>query len=217
MLILLSLVCTSPDLAGTIPDSVVMTRKDRFAPWASLLFPGSGELMRGYQTKGEILLWIDGITIAGVAGFGWDSYQKNNSAIGMAAMNAGANPLNRSSSYLNSMESYMSSDDYNADLLIEARSRYPDDLEKQKEYYEARKIEDEDAWLWKTDSLRLEYFQQRTSMRNSVGAAQILAGVMVLTRVFSVFDVSFFSPPKESRLGLIPQFDNPGVQLVYRF
>jgi hypothetical protein len=217
--IFLSLILVIQGTLSTVVDSVQLSRKDKFAPWASLLFPGTGELMRGYKVKGELLLWADGLSIAGVAGFSLDALEKNNAAVGMAAINAGANPKNRSHSYLSAMEGYMSSDDYNLALAIEAREQYPDDLQKQKEYVDARKFSKEDVWLWGSDSLRIEYFKERTSVRRSQQTAQILAGVMVITRIFSVFDVSFFSPRKESDFGLVPvpNLERPGVSFVYRF
>ncbi len=202
---------------STTTDSLQLSRKERLAPWASLALPGTGELMRGYRVKGELFLWLDGLTIAGVTGFGIDALEKNNAACGMAVMNAGANPANRSHTYLSAMESYLSSDDYNIDLAIEARYLYPDDLTKQKEYIDARSIKEEDVWLWNSDSIRIEYFKERTAVRRSQQTAQILAGVMVVTRIVSVFDVSFFSPRKEANLGIIPSLDTPGISLVYRF
>lgn len=214
---LLSLILIGQGNLVPAADSAKVTKKDRLAPWASLALPGTGELMRGYKVKGELLLWLDGLSIAGVTGFSVDALQRNNAACGMAVMDAGANPVNRSHSYLSAMENYLSSNDYNIDLAIEARDLYPDDLLRQKEYVDARKIAEEDEWLWRSDSLRIEYFKQRTAVRRSQQTAQILAGVMVVTRLVSVFDVSFFSPRKDTGFGFEPRFDEPGFSLVYRF
>jgi len=201
-------------IGSDIPDT---TKADRLAPLASFLLPGTGELIRGYKVKGEVFLWTDGLVMAGVAGFGWDAAGKRNAAIYDAEMNAGANPSNRTHKYLAAMESNLSSNDYNLNVTKEARNMYPDDLAKQQEYITANSFVGDDIWSWQTDSLRIAYLNERNNMRRAWQTSQALMGVMLLTRIVSLFDVSFFSPPQGSRFGLETGTDLPGIKLVYRF
>ncbi len=197
-----------------------MTFGEKFAPWASLIYPGTGELLRGYKLKGEILMWADGLAVTSMLGFTWDAANKRNVSRQMAVMDAGANPSNPNEKYYSKMEEFLSSDLYNQSLAIKARKAYPKDLPAQKAYIAARAYVGDDAWVWKSDSAKVRYLRQRTAMRNSEGTSNIIFGVMVLTRIISVFDVAFFSPPTESpRLGLEPVVDPnaPGLKLTYHF
>lgn len=194
-----------------------LTRAEKLAPFASLFLPGTGELIRGYRLKGELFLCGDGLAIAGAAGFGWDAFNKGQAAIGMAVMNADANPSNRSRIYLAAMESYFSSDDYNLNVAREARDLYPDDLAAQQDYIAANSFTGGDAWMWRSDSLMMGYFNQRIRMRRAQQTSTVFIGVMLLTRLASTLDVAFFSPVGSSRLGIVPRFDPPGIQLIWRF
>lgn len=189
----------------------------RLAPWASLLVPGSGELLRGYKLKGEAFLWADGAALTGAVGFGWDAASKGSAARGMAVMNAGANSGNRSRTYLAALEEYLSSDDYNLEVAIDARRLYPNDFQEQQAYIAEHSFAGDDAWLWVSDSLRSEYVDQRARARKSEQACQAFIGIMVLARLASAFDVVFFSPQKESRLGVVPTWDHPGFRITCRF
>ena len=195
------------------------SRAEKLAPLASLLLPGTGELIRGYNLKGELFLWADGMAITGAAGFGWDALNKRSASANMAVMYADANASNRSRDYLGAMETFVSSDAYNLDVAREARSFYPDDFAAQQEYIVRNSFTGEDAWEWSSDSLWDEYISQRTLMRKASQVSTAFMGIMLLTRVASVMDVAFFSPIGEGRLGLLPLYDpaNPGLQLVYRF
>ncbi|MBN2378284.1 hypothetical protein JXM67_00560 [candidate division WOR-3 bacterium] len=203
----------------SVATSAELSSAQRLAPLYSLLLPGTGELIRGYKVKGEIFLWVDGITAAGVAGFGWDASGKRRASIYSAIMHAHANPDNRSHKYLAAMEGFLSSGDYNQGIAREARALYEKDLTKQLEYIEKNSFVEEDAWVWETDSLRLSYLEERNDMRRAWQTSQALMGLMLLTRVVSAFDAGFFSEPKESKFGLGISVDPhiPGIQLVYRF
>lgn len=219
MSFLLTLLLLGADPSQEMQSGVELTRAERLAPLASLLLPGTGELIRGYRVKGEIFLWADALTMAGVAGFGWDAAGKRRAATYIAVMHADANPDNRSHKYLAALEGYLSSDDYNQYIAREARSLYEDDLTAQQEYIAQNSFAGEDIWTWESDSSRLTYLEERNNMRRAWQTSQILMGVMLLARVTSMFDVSFFSPPPQSRVGLkvYPHPQTPGVQLVYRF
>ena len=214
----MNLLLTLAILAANAGDSTIKPSfGQRIAPWASLLLPGTGELLRGYPVKGEIFLWADGAAVTGAIGFGWDAASKADAARTMAVMYAGANPLNSSRTYLSAIESYRSSDDYNLDVAIEARRLYPDDLEAQQRYIETNSFTGDDAWVWPSDSLLLEYFNERTGMRRAQAASQAFLGLMLLARLASAFDVAFFSPPQGGRVGLAPMPDRLGLQITYRF
>jgi hypothetical protein len=195
------------------------SRAEKLAPWASLVLPGAGELIRGYKLKGELFLWADGLAITGAAGFGWDALSKRSASVNMAVMYADANVSNRSRDYLGAMENFASSEDYNLDVAREARSLYPKDFAAQQEYIATHSFTGDDVWEWSSDSLWDEYISQRTLMRKASQVSTAFMGIMLLTRVASTFDVAFFSPVGESRLGLVPIPDpaNPGVQVVCRF
>lgn len=189
----------------------------RLAPVGSVLIPGTGEFIRGYPKKGEAFLWAEGFAVTGAAGFGWDAYQKREAARTMAVLNAGSNPSNRSRDYLAALENYASSDEYNLDVAREARQLYPDDFSAREEYLKANSFTGEDAWEWESDSLFSEYALQRTRMRTARQVSSAFLGVMLLNRVVSMFDVTFFSPLTSERWGLEPTLDEPGLRFTWRF
>lgn len=219
MKLLLTLSLLIPTLSQSDALKSELTLGHKLAPWSSLLLPGTGELLRGYPLKGEIFLWADGLAIAGAAGFGWDAASKKSAATGMAMMFAGANPVNRSSTYLVAMEGFMSSDDYNLAVSRDARRLYPDDLEAQQQYIAENSYIGDDAWMWSSDSLREAYLDYRAGMRRAQQTSQAFLGLMVFTRLVSMLDVTLFSPPRQQGLGLVPSYEDnrPGLQLIYRF
>lgn len=220
-LMLLSVDTPDVTVASGVSDTAVLVKEsscaERLAPLTSLLLPGTGELIRGYRLKGELFLWGDGFAIAGAAGFGWDAVNKRGASANMAVMYAGSNASNRSRAYLSAMENFVSSDAYNLDIAREARSLYPDDLVAQQEYIARNSFTGEDSWMWGSDSLWTEFLNQRTRMRKASQTSTVFMGIMLLTRLASMLDVTFFSPVGSSRLGIVPRFDIPGIQLTYRF
>ncbi len=221
MIALIFVSVDTPQMSEDAQNMVVAitepSRAERLAPLTSLLLPGTGELIRGYRLKGELFLWGDGFAIAGAAGFGWDAVNKRDASANMAVMYAGSNASNHSRAYLSAMENYFSSDDYNVSVAREARSLYPDDLAAQQEYIASNSFRDDDSWMWGSDSLWTEFLNQRTRMRKAQQTSTAFLGLMLLTRIASVMDVAFFSPVGSSRLGIVPRFDIPGIQLTYRF
>jgi len=227
MTFVIALILISADVPNDAPNDAAAktievresSRAEKLAPLASLLFPGTGELIRGYKLKGELFLWGDAAAMTVAAAYGWDGINKRGASVSLAVMYADASISNSSRAYFNAMENYGSSQAYNQSVAREARSLYPDDLAAQQEYLAENSYAGEDAWEWQSDSLWDAYLDQRTGMRKANQVSTAFLGIMLLTRLSSLLDVSFFSPVGETRLGVVPVADPaaPGLELVYRF
>uniref|UniRef100_A0A7C3URJ7 DUF5683 domain-containing protein n=1 Tax=candidate division WOR-3 bacterium TaxID=2052148 RepID=A0A7C3URJ7_UNCW3 len=184
---------------------------------SSALLPGSGELLLREKIRGELFLLTDGLL--------WLSFFSarslgnfiNQDAILFSAEHAGANGEKRDDDYYKYLEEYNSADEFNEIILREARNRYPDDPEKQKEYLKKYGYFGEDAWSWESDSARIRYWRMRRRARAHYLRAKFFFAGNLLLRVISVFDVSFLLDKKKRlsyELQVIPE---TRIGLNYRF
>jgi len=190
---------------------------------ASVLLPGSGELLSGNRAAGEAFLWADGVLwlVWGTA-YWFGSTQNHNARI-YAVENAGA-PFNQKTAYYDILEDYDNSDDYNTQLMRDARQRYPDTLadapQKRLEYLQKHGYFGADGWNWNPDSLRTTgYWEIRRSARVALQRASFAMGGLVLNRLVSVVDCLFFAKekPLSKKIGFVPTENKPGLGVVYRF
>ena len=161
----------------------------------SLLVPGWGEMtFRSYE-KAKIFMFSDVVAMGGFLIFKSLNIKYDKSALLFASKNAGADGSYFNKSYLESLEIYTSSEDYNNYIKIKARDFFPNDIEKQKEYIEEHSYKGKKAWLWKSDSLRIEFKSIRREAKKYGIRSNVFFGTAILLRIISAFDTRFFTNP----------------------
>jgi hypothetical protein len=195
---------------------------------ASLALPGAGEMLKGHQAKGEAFLWTDATVWLSYGGLTAVGAARNQSARLFARRYSGASVNVRKDEYYVALERYDNSDLYNEDIRREARELYPDDPDRQKAYAQTHGYYGDEAWDWGSDSLRVNYWEQRKGARGLLHTAAFFVGAALLDRLASALDVAFFTPDRHAphatrhstirdHLGAVPTYDRPGLELVYRF
>jgi len=101
--------------------------------------------------------------------------------------------------YYRALSYYVSSDEYNIDVMRDARFRYPYDREKQLEYFEAYGLFGRDTWEWSSLDQQLDFRNTRTASKESYRRAVLSTGFAVLNRVVSMVDIYLSFKLDESR------------------
>jgi hypothetical protein len=84
---------------------------------------------------------------------------------------------------------YLSSEEYNVDVMRQARLLYPDDRDLEAAYLDANGYFGEDSWEWDSLQRMQEFGLERTMSRRSYRRAVLTTGFAVLNRMVSVIDV----------------------------
>jgi hypothetical protein len=130
----------------------------------------------------------EGAIWATFAGFRIQGRMREDRYKEMADLYAGVDG-ERNDDYYLALAHYMSSEDYNIDVMREARLMYPDDRDKQLAYFEANGYFGDDAWAWDSDDRREDFRLTRTRSRESYRRAVLTTGFAVLNRLISLADV----------------------------
>jgi hypothetical protein len=186
---------------------------------ASMALPGTGQMMLGSAKRGEALLWLDGGLWALWTGFSWYSSAREHDARLLAGREAGADLARKEPRYFKAMERYDNADQYNEGVRADARDMYPDDPQRQHDYYQSQGYFGAQAWNWSSDSARFDYWGTRKSGRTAALRAQFAAGALLLNRLASVVDCAFFAGRgrSSSRVEFRPGAAEPGIKVCYRF
>ena len=185
---------------------------------ASVVLPGTGQMMLGSAKRGEALLWLDGTLWALWSGFSWYSSAREHDARLYAGREAGADLAVKESHYYRALEQYDNSDQYNEGVRSDARDIYPDDPERQHAYYESRGYFGSKVWNWSSDSARFRYWRTRRAGRDAAMNAQFAVGALLLNRLASIVDCALFAGRAGStrRVEFRPGDTEPGIKICYR-
>lgn len=174
------------------------------------LIPGAGEYYANRPSRAKYFLATESIVWGAYLGFTYYGRRVRDDYRLFAASKAGADLNLRSEDYYSAMEQYFSSEDYNADVLREARRLYPDDPESQLAYYRENGYFGEKQWNWKDESKWLRYRELRVKSRNAFQRAIYMTGLAVLNRGLSMID-SFYLVKNYNRssigLQIIPELN----------
>jgi hypothetical protein len=186
---------------------------------ASMALPGTGQMMLGSAKRGEGLLWLDGGLWALWTSFSWYSSAREHDARLFAGREAGADLAQEEPRYFKALERYDNADQYNEGVRADARDMYPDDPQRQHDYYLSQGYFGAQAWNWSSDSARFDYWKTRKSGRTAALRAQFAAGALLLNRLVSVVDCAFFAGRgrSASRVEFRPGDAEPGIKVCYRF
>lgn len=185
--------------------------KSQFYALSSLIIPGSGELLLK-EKKGEYFIYSDIIFLSFYQTFNFLSKRDNENAKIFACEYANAN-FSQNEKYFKLLEIYFSNEEYNEDVLRDARSLFPDDPEKQKEYLKANGYFNENAWQWENDSLRIDYFRKRREARNKKMISSFFLSGSILLRFGSFLNCLFLSKNKKISFDFHPS----GFKISYNF
>jgi len=185
--VLIGLIC----LASVAPSLGAAPMKDKSLGKAlllSLALPGAGEAYLGASGRAraffasEVAIWSSFAYYRVQGGMREDAYRQQ------ARLFAGVQG-DLTSGYYKLLAYYLSSDEYNIDVMREARLLYPDDHDLQAAYLEAHGYFGRDGWEWDSLQRMQEFAHERTMSRQSYRKAVLTTGFAVLNRMVSVIDV----------------------------
>jgi hypothetical protein len=154
----------------------------------SALLPGAGQHYLGNHARARTMyvaeagVWTAFTLFRVQGGMREDRYQE------IARIYAGVEG-ERSDDYYKILSFYPTSEDYNVDVMREARLLYPDDRERQLAHFEANGYFGPDAWAWTDLSMQDEFEWTRTKSKESYRRSVLTTGFAVLNRLVSVIDV----------------------------
>lgn len=178
----------------------------------SAVMPGAGELYSGNLTRGVIFSSADLMLLYGAFRLGNQINWLEASYIDYAEVNAGVLP-DRDNEYYELLQTYFSSDDYNADMQLYFRNlglysfNDPD-------YYSAEialyTISGEDEWHWITREAWKQYKLKRREKQSRVMDRKLVIGALIANRVISVLDSAFlirsYNKKHNPKFSVVPDF-----------
>jgi hypothetical protein len=188
-----------------IVDAGTHDKSMRKALALSFLLPGAGQHYLGNHARARTMY----VAEAGVwTAFTYFRVQGNNRKQRyeeMAELFAGVSGK-KDDDYYRDLSYYLTSDEYNIDVMRDARFRYPYDRDKQLEYFEANALFGDDGWEWQSPEYQSEFSRTRTASRQSYRRAVLSTGFAVLNRAVSMIDVYLtFRLAQSGDLGSLPR------------
>lgn len=152
---------------------------------------------------------VEAVTWLG-AGFSWlESSWNRDDYVSLAIAEAGIDAEGRGSQFLDDLSDFSSSAEYNDYIRSLARYYYPDDPERQREYFESRARYGSDAWSWSSPSARERFYQRLKDSRNWSRRALYIAGFALVNRAVSAIDAALLTDM--SSPGMYTSMDFPGT------
>jgi hypothetical protein len=154
----------------------------------SLVLPGAGQHYLGNHTRARTMYTAEAGVWSAFAYFRVQGGNRKDRYEEIAERFAGVEG-GRDEDYYKALAYYVSSDDYNVDVMRDARFRYPFDRDKQLAYFEANGFFGDDAWEWESLDQQHEFRDTRTASKESYRRAVLTTGFAVLNRVVSMVDI----------------------------
>ncbi len=179
----------------------------------SLLLPGAGEVALGYPRAAIPFFGVE--TASWIAAFTLNryTYSVKEEYIQLAYRYAGANIQRKDESYWKAVEFYPSRGAYIEALLLEARSYFPDDYQRQLDYVRAH--DPGDDWNWDEESHWYRFQELRQRFRAFQDWTTVSLGILVGNRIASVINV-FLLSRSQGRIGVTFHGDPTQVQASFR-
>jgi hypothetical protein len=154
----------------------------------SLVLPGAGQHYLGNHGRARLMYVAEAGVWTAFTGFRIQGSMREDRYREMARLFAG---VERSidDDYAVALAHYNSSEDYNIDVMREARYLYPDDRGRQLAYFDENGYFGSSAWEWDSPERREEFEDTRTWSRESYRRAVLTTGFAVLNRVVSMIDI----------------------------
>ena len=170
-------------------------RNGKLAMLYSLLLPGLGELYLGHQGRAAGFFVAEGAIWSGFAIFRSQGSHRRDLYREFAALHAGV-PARDDDDFYRVIGNYVSSDgpfSANEQVRREARLLYPDDREKQDEYFQENAYVQEDGWDWGDEDTLDRYGEMRKASEDAYDRAKLTLGLLVANRLLSVLDVGILA------------------------
>ena len=169
-------------------DAGTHNKSMRKALALSMLLPGAGQQYLGNHARAEAMYAAEAGVWAAFVCFRIQGDNRKDRYEEMAGLFAGVSG-HKDDDYYRALSYYMTSYDYNIDVMREARFRYPLDRDKQLEFFEANALFGDDGWEWQSPEYQSEFARVRTASKQSYRRAVLSTGFAVLNRVVSMIDV----------------------------
>jgi len=172
----------------------------------SLMLPGAGEAYMGHTGRAEAMFAAEAGIWASFAYFRIQGDMREDSYKDIARLSAGVE-REMDDFYYKMLAYYVTNEEFNVDVMRDARMRFPDDRAQQIEYFSQTAYLGDEAWAWDSLDRMNEYARVRTDSRQSYRRATLTTGFAVLNRMISMIDVYLSyklsnDSGKSSRLGL---------------
>lgn len=155
----------------------------------SLLLPGLGDYQLGNKGRATAFFAAEGIIWISFAVFEVQGHQREDEYRDLAVRFAGVSHTGHSDEFYATLRDYDNSDEYEADVKLEARAEAtrvedidPDALEA---YFVANRVDDFEPWLWTSHDRRLQYSEVRSSSKTSYRRADYMLAAAAANRVVS--------------------------------
>ncbi len=191
----------------------------------SALVPGLGEMYLSDYTRAGIFLGAEILIIASYLQLNREVDWKTNSYQLYAYRYADV-PVGGSDSYYRLINSYISSEQYNAEIELYFRNRfivYEYNPQMYNYYLDLYLISDEDAWEWASRENWLAYRELRREKQRLEIYTNFAIGAAVLNRLISVIDSAILAKKVNrertvlSQLSIEPDFIKKGYMISYEF
>ena len=175
-------------VAGSAAEAGAAGKSLKKALVLSLAVPGAGEAYLGASGRARAFMATEAGIWSSFAFFRVQGAMREDAYHDKARLFAGVTG-NRDDTYYQMLAYYPSSEEYNIDIMREARLRYPDDRDLQLAYFEANAYSGDDGWEWDSLQRMEEFALERTRSRQSYRRAVLTTGFAVLNRMVSMIDV----------------------------
>ncbi len=184
----------------------------------SAVLPGSGQIYNGNQTKAGIFLASEASIWLAKYRFNQQVDIQTNSYKKYAEQIAGV-PNNSDYKKYNLIQNYISSEEYNDEVIQYARNRYVI-YENNPELYElfldTYLLKNQECWDWKTSENLSQYKSIRKRKQHYEIYSNFTISALIINRLISVIDATLSTKrSNQHRIYTAPQADGKGLSLFY--
>lgn len=188
----------------------------------SAIIPGWGELSNNSKSgyvfiASEVIFWFSKYYLISES----ENYEQ--ASVLHAIKFAHINPdKNFDDTYFDNLRRYLSygydSGGYNANIVMQAKNRYPDDLQEQQNYIMENIYDDSFYWNWDNKDKQREYKILRKRISEYSDYSKAVTGFIILNHLISAFNSARISS-KLKRIEFQATFKNssPGIMCQYSF
>ncbi|RLC56414.1 MAG: hypothetical protein DRH89_05720 [Candidatus Cloacimonadota bacterium] len=191
----------------------------------SLIVPGMGEMYTQNYSKGAMFLAAETAIIFSYFRMQSERDWAINSYKQYAFSVVGV-PKNMDDAYYQLIQNYISSEEYNDDIIRDARNYfliYLTDPEGYEAYLEAHLIPEENSWRWDNNNEWYKYINLRLKKQDYEIYSNFAFAAAILNRIVSVID-SAMEVKKLNRSGqylgklsVQPDWDKRGIKIKYEY
>jgi len=191
----------------------------------SAILPGLGEIYTKNPTKAGFFLGAEFAILFSYFRFKSETEWKIDSYEQFAFANAGI-PENSSDDLYQDAQDYISSEEYNARIILAARNYfliYYHDEEAYQEYLNLHLIPEDEGWDWETGKNWSKFKKLRRQKQDLEICANFAVAGLILNRLVSVLD-SAISAKKYNKqnkyygkLTVAPVWENKGLKIGYEY